>query len=210
MMYSNSQKRKLVKDDYNVIADVYAKDSSAVETYKEHIDSFVSKLKGKRVLDVACGAGLATAYLTKLGLDATGLDFAENLINIAKDNSPQTKFVVADICDYKSKEKFDGIFTKDALFHLPDRDLKKVIKKFYNLLSNGGRLCIILDIPNQAGEQILVEPLDNRYKLYYNYLLPQKVEALLSKVGFTIDDKIIGNDSDYVYASGVMVFQAHK
>ena len=210
MLYTNNYKRKLVKDDYNVVADLFAEASTDLETYKNHIDMFVSKLNGKKVLDVACGAGLATAYLTGLGLEATGLDFAENLINIARANHPDTNYVAADICKYKTKEKFDGIFTKNALFHLPDRDLKKVLKKFYNILNNGGRLCVILDIPKEAGEQILVEPLDNRYKLYYNYLQPQKVETLLTIAGFTIENKIIEADSDYVYASGVMVFQAYK
>ena len=62
MEYSNIEKRKIVKDDYNAIAENYAKCYSEINLYKSYIKDFLIKLNGKDILDVGCGAGQFTNY----------------------------------------------------------------------------------------------------------------------------------------------------
>ena len=210
MNYTSDEKRKIVKEDYNAIANTYAKCYSDIDYCKSYIDEFITKLSGKKILDVGCGAGQITDYLTQKGLETTGIDFSKELLKIAEQNFPNSKFILADICEYEQKEKVDGIITKDVLFHLSDEDLFAVLKKFKRLLKQSGNLCIIMDMPKEAGEQIFVEELDDKYQIYYNYLSPEKLRSLLEQTGFNIENMQIVKDNDNAssYASGLMIIQA--
>lgn len=210
MEYSNIEKRKIVKDDYNAIAENYAKCYSEINLYKSYIKDFLIKLNGKDILDVGCGAGQFTNYFCELGFNAIGIDFSNELLSIAKKNYPNIVFICDDICEYKTNKRFDGIFVKDMFFHLPDEDIIKTLKLFKKILKPQGKMCIIMDLPKVAGEQIFVEELDDRYKIYYNYLTPQKLKILLEKTNITIDSIqcVEDNDNASSYATGLMVFQA--
>lgn len=210
MNYTSEEKRKIVKDDYNAIADTYAKCYSEIEYCKAYIDEFIASLAGKKVLDIGCGAGQITDYLTQRGIGVIGIDFSEELLKIAKQNFPNSKFILADICDYEQKEQVDGIITKDVLFHLSDENLIQVLQKFRKMLKPNGNLCIIMDMPKEAGEQIFVEELDDKYQIYYNYLTPEKLKDLLEKTGFNIENIQLVKDNDNAssYATGLMIFQA--
>ena len=210
MNYTSDEKRKIVKDDYNAIADTYAKCYSEIDYCKTYIDEFIATLSGKKVLDIGCGAGQITDYLTQKGIGAIGIDFSEELLKIAKQNFPSSQFILADICEYEQKEQVDGIITKDVLFHLSDENLIAVLQKFRRLLKPNGNLCIIMDMPKEAGEQIFVEELDDKYQIYYNYLTPEKLRDLLEKTGFNIENIQLVKDNDNAssYATGLMIFQA--
>ena len=210
MGVSNENKRRIVKDDYNAIANIYAESYSEIDYCKKYIDEFIGGLAGKKVLDIGCGAGQITDYLTRKGFNVVGIDFSQKLLEIAKTNFPNSRFSLADICEYEQKEKVDGIITKDMLFHLPDEDLIQVLQRFRRLLKSDGSLCIIMDIPKQAGEQIFVEELDENYQIYYNYLTPEKLTKMLEDTGFGVESVqlIKENDGASSYASGLMVFQA--
>ena len=164
----------------------------------------------KKILDIGCGAGQITDYLTQKGFNVVGIDFSESLLNIARQNFPYSKFILADICEYNPEEQVDGIIAKDVLFHLPDENLIQVLHKFKMLLKPNGNLCIIMDMPKEEGEQIFVEELDDKYHIYYNYLTPEKLRNLLEKTGFSIENIQIVHDNDNAssYAAGLMIFQA--
>lgn len=210
MNYTSDEKIKIVKDDYNAIADTYAKCYSEIDYCKTYIDEFIATLSGKKVLDIGCGAGQITDYLTQKGIESIGIDFSEELLKIAKKNFPSSKFILADICEYEQKQQVDGIITKDVLFHLSDENLIAVLQKFRRLLKPNGNLCIIMDMPKEAGEQIFVEELDDKYQIYYNYLTPEKLRDLLEKTGFNIENIQLVKDNYNAssYATGLMIFQA--
>lgn len=209
MNYTSDEKRKIVKEDYNAIADTYAKCYSEIDYCKTYIDEFIANLSGKKVLDIGCGAGQITDYLTQKGFEVIGLDFSHKLLKIAKRNFPNSKFILADICEYEQNEQVDGIITKDVLFHLSDENLVSVLQKFRRMIKPNGNLCIIMDMPKEAGEQIFVEELDEKYQIYYNYLTPEKLRDLLEKTGFNIENIQLVKDNDNAssYATGLMIFQ---
>ena len=209
MNYTSDEKRKIVKEDYIAIADTYAKCYSEIDYCKTYIDEFIANLSGKKVLDIGCGAGQITDYLTQKGFEVIGLDFSHKLLKIAKRNFPNSKFILADICEYEQNEQVDGIITKDVLFHLSDENLVSVLQKFRRMIKPNGNLCIIMDMPKEAGEQIFVEELDEKYQIYYNYLTPEKLGDLLEKTGFNVENMQLVKDNDNAssYATGLMIFQ---
>lgn len=208
MNYTNKEKRKIVQNDYNAIADIYAKRYGKIDYCKTYIDEFVASLSGKDVLDAGCGAGQITDYLTQKGLNVIGLDFSQELLKIAKQNSPNSKFILADICDYEQETKVDGIITKDTLFHLPNEDLIHVLQKFKRLLKPNGNICIIMDTPKEIGENIFVEELDIKQQVYYNYLSAEKLKNMLEKTGFNVKkiQRVNENNNASAYATGLMIF----
>jgi SAM-dependent methyltransferase/alkylhydroperoxidase family enzyme len=52
---------------------------------------------GERLLDIACGAGLAVELATLRGAECAGIDASQRLINIARDRSPTADLRVGDM-----------------------------------------------------------------------------------------------------------------
>ncbi len=211
MNLTSKEKRDFVRDDYNAIAQIYTSEDKKIKLYSKYIDEFTCSLTGKNVLDIGSSSGDFSNYLASSGLNVTGLDFSEKSLDIAKSRYKNVNFICSDITDFIPKEKFDGIFSKDTLFHLPDEDLTRLLLNLHKMLTSDGKILIILDIPKEGGEKIYDEPLDTRFKLYYNYLTEEKITGLLTNSGFKIDKVEYINDKNlYVYAKGIMAIYASK
>lgn len=91
-------------------------------------------LKVKRLLDVACGAGLITIELAKK-LNSTnnvGVDISKEMIKKAKllDKEKLVKWKVADIFEYKAAKTFDLVTGIDILEHIEnDKEFLKTVSR---------------------------------------------------------------------------------
>jgi 2-polyprenyl-6-hydroxyphenyl methylase/3-demethylubiquinone-9 3-methyltransferase len=104
----------------------------------------VTSLCDKNVLDVGCGAGVLTESLAQNGGKATGIDLAEDSINVAKLHTLESNLTI----DYqvvsvenfadKNPEKFDIITCMEMLEHVPDPS--SIITSCVKLLKPGGYL----------------------------------------------------------------------
>lgn len=207
---TNKQKKELVKTDYDAIADSLAAEEKNIKFYAPFINKFLNTLDKGPILDACCGSGEFSDYIAKQNYQVVGVDFSSKLIKIAKAKYKNVEFVVSDICKFKADKSFYGIFIKNSLFHLPDKDISKVLRNFYTMLADNGKLFVILTIPKESGEKIYVEPMDNRLSLYYNYLTVDKVKQLLKDNSFKIDELKIVDDSKFIYAKGIMFIYASK
>jgi predicted TPR repeat methyltransferase len=75
----------------------------------------------ERMLDLGCGTGLTGAALEDMADDATGVDLAENMIEIAHDKGLYDTLYVADAVDYledNDDDPFDLIAATDVLPYL--------------------------------------------------------------------------------------------
>jgi 2-polyprenyl-3-methyl-5-hydroxy-6-metoxy-1,4-benzoquinol methylase len=72
-------------------------------------------LTGKTICDVGCGSGRFVASLAKRGAQVTGLDFAPDMLKLAGELveregvAKRCKFVLSDVLDWKTTEKFDEV-----------------------------------------------------------------------------------------------------
>ncbi|MES2883159.1 MAG: bifunctional 2-polyprenyl-6-hydroxyphenol methylase/3-demethylubiquinol 3-O-methyltransferase UbiG, partial [Pseudomonadota bacterium] len=91
-----------------------------------YIEQCASGLKGKRVLDVGCGGGLLTEALAAKGADATGIDLADEVIEVAKLHGLESKIKAdyqktsAEDLATKSPASFDLVCCLEMLEHVPD------------------------------------------------------------------------------------------
>ena len=103
------------------------------------------------ILDLGCGPGRDLAAFTALGHVAIGLEGAARFAAMARQNSGcevwQQDFLKLDL----PAEKFDGVFANASLFHVPTRELPRVLRELHACLKPGGVL--FCSNPHGHGEE---------------------------------------------------------
>jgi len=101
--------------------------------------------EGMKVLDVGCSIGIEAMYLSKQGLDATGIDFVPETIDIAKKlaglTGSKSKFISGDFLETNftnEKRSYDLIIDQGCFHHFPIKDRVKYAQKIDFLLKKGG------------------------------------------------------------------------
>jgi 2-polyprenyl-3-methyl-5-hydroxy-6-metoxy-1,4-benzoquinol methylase len=134
-IYGDGKPRNL----FNRITDKLFR-QSMYERYKRTID-FLTNSDVKTVLDVGCGSGRYSLDLAKNGMIVTGVDLAEEMLNIAKNNSKKAGFenntyIVGSYFDVEIDKKhdaailmglFDYISNPEELFSKLKKDTSKYI-----------------------------------------------------------------------------------
>jgi ubiquinone/menaquinone biosynthesis C-methylase UbiE len=104
--------------------------------------------KGDRVLDLACGPGAFSRYMSKKGMRVEGLDASEQLLSYAAARSPASiRFHHADASEPGSfgDAVFDAIACLMALQNM--EDIQPVMKNAAAWLKPGGRLVLVVTHP---------------------------------------------------------------
>lgn len=108
----------------------------------------VLKLKSKqKVLDIPCGNGRISNILSRRGIDTTGVDFNEQLLNEAKKEakkrSLRLKFFKMNMYDIKWEDEFDAAFCFWGSFGYFNDELNIMfLEKIYTSLRKGGKFLI--------------------------------------------------------------------
>ncbi len=141
---------------------------------------FNEYLKGE-ILEVGCGIGNFTKYLSSYG-KVTAIDVEEEYINsLAKENIKDVDCKTADISSKKFSigKKFDVIICINVLEHIKDH--KAALKNMFKVLKEGG--CLILLVP---AHQFLYGEIDRNIQHYRRYEKKQ-LETLLQDAQFSIN-----------------------
>ena len=113
----------------------------------------------RSALDLACGTGVLCRILKKAGIDSRGMDFSEGMIAIARAESPDIPYDVADMTVYRPDAQFDLVTcTGDAVNHIPDlNDVGHIFENVYACLAPGGYFIFDLLDENEISTE---EPFD--------------------------------------------------
>lgn len=113
----------------------------------------------KTSMDLACGTGVLCEFLHKQGIEASGMDFSEGMIAIARENNPNLSYDVADMTLYRPDRYFDLVTcTGDALNHIMSiTDVEQIFRNVHGYLNDGGHF--IFDLLNEH-EVSTDEPFD--------------------------------------------------
>lgn len=104
--------------------------------------------KKDRVLDLACGQGVFSRYLSKKGMNVEGLDSSAELLKYARTRSGSTvSYNVGDATDEKKfkENTFDGIACLMAIQNIENMDL--VFKSAYHWLKPGKCFVVVMTHP---------------------------------------------------------------
>jgi len=92
---------------------------------------------GKRALDLCCGHGNVTACLCAAGCSATGLDFSQAMLDMARETVPEAEFVEGDAMALPFEAgSFDLVTIGFGMPHVPDP--RKVLREARRVLRRGG------------------------------------------------------------------------
>ena len=142
-------------------------------------DALLQHLRGPgpfRILDFGCGPGRDLKVFRDLGHEAIGLDGAERFVELARDYSGCEVWHQDFLKLALPPEFFDGIFANAALFHVPSRELPRVLRELWATLKAEG----VLFSSNPRGEN--EEGWNGqRYGCYYNL---ETWRSLVTAAGF--------------------------
>ena len=177
--------KQITKEAHNAIANKY------YELYKDDVsdlkyfDLFLNKCESK-ILDLGCGMGHYSNYIHNKGFDVVGIDFSENMINIAKKDNPNINYIVSDICNLKviENQKFDGIVLAYVLQHLSKQEVLNLFDEINNIVNDNSKLLIFLREGNGIVKEI--EPIDTRYEYTINEYSKEEIKEILTKNGWNI------------------------
>lgn len=165
-------------DDYRANAEAF-RAGTRDHDVSQNIDALLRHIRAEppfRILDLGCGPGRDLKTFTARGHVATGLDGAEPFVRMAREESGcevlHQDFLELDL----PHEAFDGLFANAVLFHLPSRELPRVLSELHAALRPGGVLfCSNPRGANQEGWS------GARYGAWYDW---PTWRALLEVAGF--------------------------
>lgn len=133
-----------------------------IETPPELLIALVTSrtIRPCKLIELGCGTGNYIIYFSKIGFDATGVDIAENAIEIARKSALKTgvtcQFVAADVLGAlpEIKDKYDFAYDWELLHHIFPEDREKYVRSIHRLLNPDGRylsVCFSEDDPQFGG-----------------------------------------------------------
>jgi ubiquinone/menaquinone biosynthesis C-methylase UbiE len=119
---------------------------SNIELNRRFIELIGGLKSGSQVLEIGCGAGSMTAFLADMGCDVIGTDVSEVLLEYAKKEHKNCRFMkmYGEKLEFPS-DFFDAIVSFDLLEHIGK--VNKHIEEVYRVLKRGGRY--IFGTPNR-------------------------------------------------------------
>ena len=156
-------------------------------------------LRGVRVLDVGCGAGLLSEALAGEGAIVTALDLSPELIDVAKlhllESGRQVDYRVVSVEELAAQMPgaFDAVTCMEMLEHVPDPG--SVLAACARLLRPGGRL--LLSTLNRTplafgaaivGAEYVAGLLPRGTHDYQRFIKPSELAAWLREAGLELQD----------------------
>lgn len=102
------------------------------------------------ILDLCCGTGHLMNKVCEKGYQLTGFDGSEEMLEYARQNAPQAKFILGDARNFELPKHFDAVFSTSAsLNHILDiEELRQVFQNVYSSLKENG--LFLFDINHQG------------------------------------------------------------
>ena len=125
------------------------RDQQEAENFLKNLSKLNFFKKDSKIIDIACGKGRHSLFLSDLGYDVTGVDLSENNIKHAQQfEKKNLKFDVADMRKTYKKKSFDialNLFTSFGYFEKEEDDISAIKAMSENLKKDG---ILIIDFLN--------------------------------------------------------------
>ncbi len=198
-----------LKSTYNKIAEDWDHDHTGDQWWGAGLEKFLSFFDpGASILDVGCGSGVKSKILQQKGMNVTGIDFSEKMLEIAKRRVPEGNFQLVDL--YKIADfdkKFDGIFAQAVLLHFPKKDIRGVIGSLKEKLKSGGYFYVAVKQRREGeGEEEIVKENDYgyAYERFFSYFtLPEMKQYFIGQgLEIVYEDIVPSGRRDWIQIIG--------
>ena len=159
-----------------------------------YIEKCAGGLKGRRALDVGCGGGLLTEALAARGAEATGIDLADEALEVAKLHGLESgvkasyRAISAEALAEESSAGYDLVCCLEMLEHVPDP--ASVLRAIATLVKPGGT--VVLSTINRNPKAYALAVLGAEYVLdlvprgthdYNKFIRPSELAAWARAAG---------------------------
>ncbi len=115
----------------------------------------LGSIRGKKIIDLACGGGRVAIPLAKKGAKVTGVDISPKMLKFAEKNAKKNsclsnlKFVNTSVWNTKLPSNyFDKVLLLGILEHLPDNFKKLTIKEAQRICKKNGKIFMVINNKN--------------------------------------------------------------
>ena len=127
----------------------------SIQVRNEEVIDFILKkadvIKGKHILDIACGTGVLFPDYLLRGVKVTGVDISPEMVRIAKEKFPQVQVLCADAETYSFVDEYDIAMIYNAFPHFAQ--VEKLFANVSSALKLGGRLTVAHGISEKELEE---------------------------------------------------------
>lgn len=150
------------QDFWNKSYETYSTDGKIYSSWLDKYVSVIDSCKTK-VLDLGCGIGYDSFYLTQRGLDVIACDFSEKALARLKERLPNAETMMLDFSEKLpfEDESFDLIVADLSLHYFDTKTTEKIMQEIERILAPKGcllaRVNSIHDVNHGAGEGEKIE-----------------------------------------------------
>lgn len=178
------------RDSYDAVADEYA------EMVASHLDgmpidralftAFAELVRDNgngQVADVGCGPGRLTILLSRLGLDAFGIDLSPGMVALARRTYPHLRFEEGSMLALDLRDcSLGGLLAYYSIIHIPWDQRPQVFAEFHRVLAPGGVLMLGFQVGDEQGHT--AEFFGKAVSVDWYRQQPGEVASLLREAGF--------------------------
>lgn len=154
---------------YESNAERYAAETFSADMSEQYQRFLPLLKKGAKILDVGSGSGRDACYFKKQGYQVTALEPSKNLCREIRKVFPG-EIVCSDIQNYRSTERYDGIWACASLIHLQEEEVLCFFEKIDLYLNDNG----IVYVSGKNGPPT-GKAQDGRYFLEFTEQLVEKI-----------------------------------
>jgi ubiquinone/menaquinone biosynthesis C-methylase UbiE len=137
-----------VQAAYDTVAEEYAEtfadDLLQLNLDRQVLDEFVQRfVVGELVLDLGCGPGQVSQYLTDSGLLVVGMDLSQRMLHVARRRTGMTHVVCGDMRSIPfGPSCFSGVVAYYSVHNLPRPVLRRAFDEIHRVLKPSGALVV--------------------------------------------------------------------
>ncbi len=190
---AEQQHVSMTRAAYDTVAESYA-DLVRDELDGKHLEqallaTFAERVDAGVVVDVGCGSGRIAGHLRRLGLTMTGIDLSPSMIDVARREFPDVRFVVGAMQSLDMGDcTVSGIVGWYSIIHTPPAQLPQVFAELHRVLRPDGLLLLAF----QSGdERVRLEQVYGHSVSYDAYRLdPDAIAQMVVDADFELDIRV--------------------
>lgn len=151
---------------------------------QEILHRFSQEIGDRRpVWDFGCGPGNTTKYLKNLGIEISGLDLSEKILEQARTIHPEIHFRKGNILDLEfENNSIAGVVAFYAIVHFTEEQVGIAFREVFRVLQPGGILLFTYHIGEETIH--LDEFLGKKVDIYFMFFTTDFIFSCLKDIGF--------------------------
>ena len=173
---------------YDKMADVWASEHQIPDFWGKEMRRFKKLLPKGNLLEIGAGGGRDAKELAKLGYSYAGTEISTGMVEVARKDNPDLKFLKHSVYDLQFDDSFDGFWCAAVLLHIPKSKIAKALSQIKSVMKPGAIGFISLKHGN--GEKFETERWEDgsEHKRLFSYWTKDEFAKHLKKSGYSLVD----------------------